>query len=55
MKVRCIEAISSLLEVGKVYRAVLIQHNFVLLDDFPYNHFNMKYFEHMEEDEQYDF
>lgn len=45
MKVRCIEAISSLLEVGKIYNVVLIQHNFVLLEDFPYNHFNMKYFE----------
>jgi len=55
VKVRCIEAISSLLEVGKIYNAVLIQHNFVLLDGFPYNFFNLKYFEHMEEDEQYDF
>lgn len=45
MKVRCIDAVSSLLEVGKIYNAVLIQHNFVLLEDFPYNHFNAKYFE----------
>lgn len=45
MKVRCIEAISVLLEVGKIYEAVLIQNNFVLLKDFPFNHFNMKYFE----------
>lgn len=50
MKVRCIEAVSSLLEVGKVYNAVLIQHNFVLLEDFPYNHFNMKYFEYVNDE-----
>lgn len=50
MKVRCIDAVSSLLEVGKVYNAVLIQHNFVLLEDFPYNHFNMKYFEYVDDE-----
>lgn len=50
MKVRCIEAISVYLEEGKVYNAILIQNNFVLLEDFPYNHFNMKYFEYVNDE-----
>ena len=44
IKVRCIKAIS-MLEESEIYNAVLIQHNFVLLDEFPYNYFNIKYFE----------
>ena len=46
MKARCIYAISNLLEEGKIYNVVLMMSNgFLLLEDFPYNHFNVKYFE----------
>lgn len=51
MKAKCIYAISSILEQGKVYNVFYLKDNFLLLEDFPYNYFNMKYFEIVEEQE----
>jgi hypothetical protein len=47
MKAKCNYAISPLLEVGKIYNIVFFNEStgFILLEDFPYNHFNMKYFD----------
>ena len=45
MKAKCIYAISPILEEGKVYDVALLTNGFLLLRDFPYNHFNVKHFE----------
>jgi hypothetical protein len=45
MKAKCIYAISPILQEGKVYDVALLTNGFLLLRDFPYNHFNVKYFE----------
>ena len=48
MKARCINAISPILEEGKVYDVVLLMNGFLLLEGFPYNHFNVKHFKIIE-------
>lgn len=47
MKAKCNYAISPLLEVEKIYNVAFFNEStgFILLEDFPYNHFNMKYFD----------
>ena len=45
MKVKCIYAISPILEEGKVYTVFYYKDNFLLLDGYPYNYFNIKHFE----------